>query len=351
MKISTPTAGQGVAAPLAGKNAVVPEGQEFSRPLLLGQGQLLRGRVVGLTPEGKVLLEIGGRTMEARSEVALRPGSSLWLEVRQSEPLWLSPADKKGTAQEFLRHYFADPGAMGKGLRALFAPNIPQEPPGAGQSGLAAAFAGVAQGGVAAPESLLRLLTLLGPGSTLQPGQAGNRLRELAAQLMQARGGAGPAPELTALHRLGSLLELQSELNALPGPSGQALFLLFPCFFAMGAGWGQWLFSLAQEQEGGQGERESVLSFFLEMSRLGEMQVQVRVRGGNLYGEFAVATEQVLRHLEPRLAELRGLLEGLGYEPVLLSCRLAATSLLESLKSGIEHASGLEGTRIIDLLA
>lgn len=342
---------QGTPSPLAGKNSAVPGGEDFSRPLLLGQGQLLRGRVVGLTPEGKVLLEIGGRTMEARSEVALRPGSSLWLEVRQSEPLWLSPADKKGTALEFLRHYFADPGAMGKGLRSLFAPNLLQEPTGPGQSGLAAAFADAAQGGTAAPESLLRLLALLGPGSGLQPGQAGSRLRELAGQLMQAKGEAGPVPELTALHRLGSLLELQSELNALPGPSGQALFLLFPCFFAMGAGWGQWLFSLAQEQEEGQGERESVLSFFLEMSRLGEMQVQVRVRGRSLYGEFAVATEPVLHHLEPQLAELQGLLEGLGYEPVLLSCRLATTSLLESLKSGIERGAGLENARIIDLLA
>lgn len=351
MKIIPSPAGKGAAPPAAGKGAVVSGGQEPPARLLLpGQGEVLKGRVIGLTPEGKVLLEIGGRTIEARSEVALRPGSSLWLEVRQSAPLWLSPAEQKGAAQELLRHYFADPAAVGKGLRMLFSPGLLQEQPGESRAGAAAALVAAAQDGIAAPERLLRLLTLLGPGSGLQPGQAGSRLRELAALLMQGKGGAAAGTDLAALHRLAVLFELQTELNGLASaPSTQALFLLFPCFFALGAGWGQWLLSLDQEKGAESGEQTCVLSFFLEMSRLGEVQIQIRVRGQSLHGEFAVAAEPVLHHLETQLAELRELLGGLGYDPVVLSCRLAGTTLLESLKSSIERAAGLESTRIIDL--
>lgn len=350
MKVDPLSVAKGMAPPASGRGATVSAPQEvLSRSLPLVQGQLLRGQVTGLTPEGKVLLEIDGRTFAARSEVALRPGSSLWFEVKQAEPLWLGLAEKKGAAQEFLRHYFLDPAALGKGVRTLLAPGLQQG--SLASAGIAQALAAVAVGESAAPGDLLRLLTLLGPGSAFQPGQAGSRLRELASLLLQDKGEVVHGADPAALQRLGTLFELQSELNVLPRAPGQALFLLFPCFFAMGAGQGQWLFTLEQEKDADQGEQPWVLSFFLEMSQLGEVQIQVRVRGEKMHGEFVVATEPVLRHLEAQLAELQDLLTGLGYEPVLLSCRCADTSLLESLKESIERAAQLAATRIIDLQA
>ncbi|MFA7382927.1 MAG: flagellar hook-length control protein FliK [Desulfurivibrionaceae bacterium] len=330
-------------------------------PSLLGPGQLVRGEVTGFTPEGKVLLEIGGQIVEARSEVALKPGSAIWLEVQQSEPLWLRVADKKGAAQEFLRQFYTDPAAMGKGLRALLglaflaeAENSFPEQAGALQN-----FANSAMGSEADPGRLVRLLAMLGRGATAEdggPGQAGSgpeRLRELIALLAGKQSGILGKANGAAMQKLGMLLELQGELNALPASAQQAQFLLFPCFFAMGAGVGQWLFSMdrGEDQAGSGGERGYTLSFFLEMSRLGEVQIQLRVKGQTLQGECLVNSEAVREYLAPQLGELEELLGKLGYGVVYFSCLVARVGMLESLKTSIEMAAQLDSVRIVDLQA
>jgi len=329
--------------------------------LLLGQGQLVRGEVTGLTPEGKILLTIGGQTVEARSELALKPGSALWLEVRQTEPLWLRVADKKGAAQEFLRQYCADPAAMGKGLRALLGLAFLAEAEKSllDQSVVLQNFANAAMGAEADPGRIVRLLNMLGVGAIEQnsgTGQAGagaERLHELVALLAEDRGGVLGKASAAAMQKLGLLLELQGELNALPASAQQAQFLLFPCVFAMGAGVGQWLFSLDRgEDQAATGEgRGYTLSFFLEMSRLGEVQIQIRVKEQSLQGECIVNGEAVQKHLAPQLGELEELLGNLGYGQVHFSCRVAKTTMLESLKGGIEAAAQLESVRIVDLKA
>ncbi|HIJ91092.1 MAG: flagellar hook-length control protein FliK [Desulfobulbaceae bacterium] len=329
--------------------------------LLFGQGQLLRGEVTGLTPDGKVILDIGGQAVEARSEVALKVGSAFWLEVRQTEPLMLRMADKKGAAQEFLRQYCADPGAMGKGLRALLGLAFLSgaEKSLTDQAGVLQNFAGGAMGPEADPDRIIRLLAMLGGGiagennGTDQAGTRQVKLHELIALLAQDRGGVLGKANSTALQKLGLLLELQSELNSLPASAQQAQFLLFPCLFSMGAGVGQWLFTLdrGDEQATSGEERGYALSFFLEMSRLGELQIQIRVKGQALQGECVVNGEAVREHLAPQLAELEELLGKLGYDPVHFSCRVAKVTMLESLKAGIEAAAQLESVRIIDLKA
>lgn len=329
--------------------------------LLFGQGQLVRGEVTGLTPDGKVLLNIGGLVVEARSEVALKPGSALWLEVQKTEPLWLRVADKKGAAQEFLRQYYADPTAMGKGLRALLglAFLADSERSLADQAGVLQNFANVAMGAEADPDRILRLLALLGAGAAeegegaAQPGAGPQKLHELIALLAQDRAGVLGKSSAAALQKLGLLLELQGELNGLPASAQQAQFLLFPCVFAMGAGVGQWLFSLDREEDqAAAGEsRGYTLSFFLEMSRLGEVQIQIRVKGQALQGECIVNTEAVREHLASQLTELEALLGKLGYGPVHFSCRVAKAGMLESLKTGIEAAAQLDSVRIVDVKA
>lgn len=330
-------------------------------PLLFGQGQLVRGEVTGLTPDGKVLLAVGGQTIEARSEVALKPGSALWLEVQQTEPLWLRVADKKGAAQEFLRQYYADPAAMGKGLRALLglAFLADAEKSLTDQAGVLQNFANAAMGPEADPGRIIRLLAMLGGGVTAEnngTGQAGpgpEKLHELIALLAEDRGGVLGKASASAMQKLGLLLELQGELNALPASAQQAQFLLFPCVFAMGAGVGQWLFTLdrGEDQAATGEERGYTLSFFLEMSRLGELQIQLRVKGQTLQGECVVNGEVVREHLGPQLAELEELMGKLGYGPVHFSCRVAKAGMLESLKTGIEAAAQLDSVRIVDLEA
>ncbi|HEX9715543.1 MAG TPA: flagellar hook-length control protein FliK [Desulfurivibrionaceae bacterium] len=327
--------------------------------LLFGQGQLLKGEVTGLTQDGKVLLDIGGRIVEARSEVALKIGSSLWLEVQQTEPLWLRVADKKGAAQEFIRQYYADPAALGKGLRALLGLAFLAESEKGlqDQAGMLQNFANTALGSEADSGRIIRLLAMLGSGVTAEDkgaGQAGSgpqRLHELIALL--GRGGVLDKSSAAAMQKLGLLLELQAELNGLPASAQQSQFLLFPCLFAMGAGVGQWLFSLDREEEQAAAgeERGYTLSFFLEMSRLGEVRIQLRVKGQILQGECVVTSESVREHLAPQLGELEGLLGKLGYDTVRFSCRVAKGSMLESLKSGLETAAQLDSVRIVDLKA
>lgn len=324
--------------------------------LLFGQGQLVRGEVTGFTQDGKVLVAIDGQTFEARSEVALKPGSSLWLEVRQTEPLWLRVADKKGAAQEFLRQYYADPGVMGKGLRILLGLALlaDAEQSLADQAVALQNFANAAIGPESDPGKIIRLLSMLGTGAPPEQTEAGaKKLHELIALLAEDRGGILGKSSATALQKLGLLLDLQGELNALPASAQQAGFLLFPCFFAMGAGAGQWLFALDRDEDQGAAgeERGYSLSFFLEMSRLGEMQIQIRVKGKSLQGECVVNREAVREHLASQLAELEELLGKLGYEPVYFSCRVARASMLESLKVSMEAAAQLDSVRIVDVKA
>ncbi|MFA6284225.1 MAG: flagellar hook-length control protein FliK [Desulfurivibrionaceae bacterium] len=349
--IQLPSSGQGGGGDKPGLPA----------PVLFGQGQLVRGEVLGLTQDGKVLLNIGGQAVEARSEVALKPGSTLWLEVRQTEPLWLQVADKKGAAQEFLRQYYSDPSAMGKGLRSLLglAFLADAEKSLAGQAGALQNFANAAVGAEADPGRIMRLLAMLGGGEagagsdTGQAGPAPQKLHELVALLAGDRGGVLGKSNAAAMQKLGLLLELQGELNGQPASAQQAQFLLFPCVFAMGAGAGQWLFSLDRdEDQAATGEeRGYTLSFFLEMSRLGEVQIQLRVKDQALQGECVVNTEAVQEQLAPQLGELEELLGKLGYGPVHFSCRVAKASMLESLKTGIETAAQLGSVRIVDLKA
>jgi len=320
--------------------------------LLLGQGQIVRGQVLGFTPEGKLLLAVGGQTLEARSEVALKVGSSLWLEVKQEEPLWLGLADRKGAAQEFLRQYISDPSSMERGLRALLSLAVQSEtgPILAGQDEFLRSVAQLMVGRDADPAQVVRLLSLLGSGEGSVSGQLPEKLQELLRDIALDPGRFPDKEGLAAMQKLAGLLDLQRELNALPPAANQSLFLLLPCFFAMGAGSGHWLLGLDRDEEGG-GEQGCTLSFFLEMSRLGEMQIQAKVKGDSLRAEFVVGSTAVRDYLKPRLLELGESLSGLGYAPVSLFCREGEVSLLSALKKGIEDGVKLDGLRVVDLKA
>lgn len=322
----------------------------------LALGQLVKGQVVSVTLDGGVTLLVDGQTLEAHSEIPLRAGSELWLEVRRTDPLWLGMADRKGAVQEFLRQYCADPSAIGRGLRLLGEAGldgIGESPPGGlPVMELSRLLADTAVGPESAPERLLRFLGLLGPSATERTGEARQgRLAELTTLLARHGEGLGKAEQAT-LQRLAVLLDLQAELTALPSPANQAALLLAPCLFSMDSGWGQWMLSMDRQIGPGEAEPGCTISFFLEMSRLGELQLQVRIKGKALHAEMVAESEEAQRHVEGMGQDLVGLLSRFGYSPVSFACRKArATGMLAALKSCLEEALGSEEVRIVDLRA
>ena len=98
------------------------DGGASERSFPFAAGELVHGEVTGMTPEGKVLLTIGGVTIEAKSEVALKVGGEFWFEVRQAgtEP-WLALAETKGAVQEVVRQLPSGASALGRLLPTLVA--------------------------------------------------------------------------------------------------------------------------------------------------------------------------------------------------------------------------------------
>jgi hypothetical protein len=322
--------------------------------MLLTPGQLVKGQVTGFTPQGNVLLDIGGQSVEAKAQLPLALGSSFWLEVKQTEPLpFLGMADKKGAAHEFWQQFFSDPAALVRGLRSLL---TLADLPGMAQSGKQGQaeflqnFGQTAVAGEADPVQLIRFLSMLGAGGAQVGAALPERLEQLLEMLRLAGAVEGDKVNLPALQKLSVLLDLQHELNALPSPGKQPLYLLFPSIFALGAGAGQWLFSMDQQQGGGADEESGYgLSFFLEMSRIGEVEIQISVKGLAISGEVVVANDKAKDHFAGQLGELEALLGGLGYEPVDFSCRVGTSGLLQEMKSAVEEAACLAPVRVLDL--
>ncbi|MDZ7642743.1 MAG: flagellar hook-length control protein FliK [Desulfurivibrio sp.] len=392
----------------------------------LEAGSLLKGRVAGFTDDGRVLLELAGQRIAARTSVPLTPGREIWFEVRQggNDP-WLTLADKQGGVHRFLQQAsggLRDFNRLGELLQNLKGEVATARAGGAAAAqqapdqamnqttGQAAAGGTAAAGGQAtaapppggdpasllarlllgsapAPDKIVRLVTMLrADGSADGERESGGReagvrpwggasaarqpvlnlpsqLQALAAAArLQAQGsaalggGASPAESaeaagrdsLAALGRIGGILEAMTALNEQPAPANQPPFWLLPVFFALDAGAGSWLLSLDQDEESG--EEESTLIFFLEMSRLGELQLKVKIRGERLEGDFMLTQTGAADFLRGRLEELRQRLEALGYQAV-FRCHQQDVPLLPTLKAELEKAAGGRPRKLIDIQA
>lgn len=325
--------------------------------LQLTAGQLVRGRVVDLLGQGKVLLNIEGRMLSAESHVAMQEGQELWLEVKGSgDKPWFALAGKKAAVREVLRLLLADTQSIGKSGRSLL--NLADLPKDAVAPELNARltellgkFTDNAVGGRPEAEKIIRLLNWLGVGQShgggkrFSPQHFGRQLADILEGLVSSGSGrvAGPGGEFASLEKLAGLLETLHQLNSQPVSSDQDLFFLYPCFFSGAAGWGEWLVSLDREglEDGRQQGSVVSLEFFLEMSRLGELHLQLSMHGKTLRGELALATDAARQHLQEQLPELTGALEGLGYQSVQIGCCLSTDSLLQKMKISLEEKARL----------
>lgn len=362
MKIGSPFTIREVR--IAGGKDAVAAGQPLSagRQPVFVPGQLFKARILASAPDGKIKLNINGQTMTARADLALKPGTELWLEVRASgETVWFAPAEKKGAVLGLLRQLLADGPALSRVVQALesldekSAALLPPEARDVLQQ-----VPGQAVGRNAEAESVVRLLSWLGAGRqgaagpSLFKGRLDEQLLELTTLLHRETGQAGlNSAALSDLKKLAALLTAQHHLNSHPPQPNHQVFLLFPCFFAGGQGWGEWMFSFEeQENRDGQAHGDSYsLSFFLEMSRMGGLHLQARVSGKAVQGIFSVTSEATRRHLESSLPELQEILEALGYAPVALSSLVSRKNTLQRLKQELAEKARLRSVNIVDITA
>lgn len=309
-------------------------------------GQILHARVLAVGADGLATLEVEGQTLWARSSVPLEVGREFWLEVRQpGPPPWLVPAEQKGVAQELFRFIIEARQAAPQMLPHLEV--------------LQKMVAG--QGGEPGPE-LTKLTTLLETFAA-DHAPAPERLALLVAWLEGGRRGgkaAFPAPLakeidalVTALGRKGKLLpaEAREHLESLSksarlldavaagnsvSSEGREQWFLYPCLFTGATGWGEWFVELPDRGAPGSATEDFRLSFFLDMSRLGEVSLQVTAGKQTLQGVFKAATEEARQHLAAGIPELAAALESLGFGSVSLSSAVTSGSLVQQLREKLQ---------------
>ncbi|MFU8819173.1 MAG: hypothetical protein ACNA74_05545, partial [Desulfurivibrio sp.] len=164
-------------------------GRPGGSAVALEQGALLQGRVVSAGSDGRVVLELAGQKVEARSSVPLTPGREFWFEVRRGgdEPR-LALADKQGGVHRFLQQAsggLRDLSRLGALLSALAksaTPTAQAASTGAGAGPVAAANTGsdptgllsqLVLGSEPAPEKIIRLLAMLRGGESPEGARGG----------------------------------------------------------------------------------------------------------------------------------------------------------------------------------
>lgn len=328
-----------------GQPAVAGKSQDN---LPFAPGQLVKGTVAGFTGDGKVLLEVGGQLVTARTMVPLTPGSELWLETGQSGSLpLLTLAAKKGAVQDFLKLLisgtpFAAPNSRGVSdlLSALLPGQASQA--SAGEQVLAGSLIAAASDGEASPAAIKTLTLLL--GSTAGSPQ---EIAELLAAFEQKASGPQPGLE-PGTDKLVKILAAHQQINSHPPQANDQNFLLFPCFFAGNSGWGEWLFSLEKQAGKDRGEQYG-LSFFLEMSRLGPVALQATISGRAISGQFLLASEKAGAHMADNIQELVQLLGRQGYHPVGFTCRVKREQMISQLKQALQEKAAIQRFSLLDV--
>jgi hypothetical protein len=124
---------------------------------------------------------------------------------------------------------------------------------------------------------------------------------------------------------------------------------LFPCFFANGAGSGEWLFSFEQKGAAEKGRDYSV-AFYLTMSRLGDVHLQLNFVNSVMNGVFTLESDAAVQHMQKYLYELQEALTPI-FGTVMFTCQKASIKSIEKLKSDLQQKAGIEKFALIDVSA
>jgi|GEM_PF-2134006 len=319
-------------------------------------GQLIKGTVIAETNAGYLVKTESG-VLLANSLIPLDIGRELWFVPLGGSGL--APASPQEAMPAILRLLLPLLGAGGGGNPFTYDPGLSTAAP-AGQGAETAGaevgnpLASFADYGVGAKPDPLRLLAFI--AAINKNGAGKTSFADTIADLVGRESGTHAAKTLEAAgSAIKDLFEAHSQLNtqAQTNPQAQNIFL-FPCFFAGNSGWGEWLFSLdkGKEQELNTQSSEYGISFYLTMSRLGEMHLQLTGRGKALQGQFSLSSRAAAAHVNANLSQLLPALEQL-FKPVTLSCRYETTNNLQRIKDDLTRKSGTseEIFALVDLTA
>ncbi len=332
------------------QSGAISVGKGPARQLELLPGRLLKATVLDYLPDGKVLLDVDGRQITARSRIPLDK-TTLWLEVQQGgETPLLGLAEKKGAVRQFLKFFLSSGNDLTRAVDLLNNFNAAQPDNLPPEFHFLRIFRQVVANGNGAPENILKLLHLL--GRPVSPNDQTPSLTEQLARLIdnidQQTSKSGE--DINILKKMGEYLEIIHDLNRRQAPANQEDLFLYPCFFAGESGWGQWMFSADQDRDKAQ-TKSCQINFFLEMSKVGELHCQLLVAEKNIQGRFFCASEKVVSHFTGLLPELEKILTGMGYRRVTLSSQPLSAPLMGQLQKKLEEKSGRAAVSIVDLKA
>jgi hypothetical protein len=328
----------------------------LSKPQSLNIGQLLKGTVVDLVGGNKILLEVKGQQLTARTEVPVKIGSELWLEVKDNGPVpHLAIADRKAAIHDLIRLFSANSSPLSN-----LQQNLGQSDSLQGQelAKLLDFFEPFLVNSLGKDKDLFKILdSLLFLKGISQPARGdkneNSKLKFLSNlldnRINQTGTGSTEKGGLVKLKQFVQLIETIQQINS----SAKEDMFIFPCLFEQNAGAGQWIFSSDKDEDGKEADSSQPYSvdFFLNMSKLGDIHLQTEVSNDNVKGIIWVSDEKIQKYLQNLLPELSELLANTGFGSVNFSCRYSKNHMIQDLKSTLEEKSGIRPSGMINVRA
>ncbi len=306
----------------------------------LENGRLIKGFVAALDAKGNYLVKTEWGTLSARSLVSLEVGKEMFFEVVKggSAPL-LAVSARVGASLDIIRL-----------LPGLFGFSELNKAQSETQSVAGRQFLNMitenALGPNPEPDKLLKLLSWLNKGVPSLTESLQEQLQSIERPEIVGKG----QPQV--LQKLIKLFEAHATFNNLtPTTQGQDFepLLICPCFFSGDTRWGEWLFSFKKNQEENTGNEKDnyAISFYLNMSRMGEMFLKLHSRKDKLQGVFSLASQEALTHMQQFLPQLSNSLSAF-YETVNITCQLSQKTGLQALKDELASQSGVSSYALVD---
>lgn len=304
--------------------------------------RLVKGRVVSIDGDGLLTVATDAGSFTAASTTPLEIGREFWLQVVSagSTPL-LAEAGKANAVLNLLR-------VLLPGMVAMEEPAIGLGGAGQDMKQEAARIPTFLEANaVDATPDPLKLIKSISQFNLDQPSGEHN-----PASLRLASLPGGSDIDLPGLQKLTRMLEAHAAVNQQPPSAGGSDYLIFPVFFAEQSGRGEWMYSFEQGNDGGSDPEAATasLSFYLAMSRLGDIHLSLTSRSNKLRGAFTLASPDAADHVRQHLPQLVKALEPMA-DSVIITCRSTPIDCLKILKDDLTAKAGIERFALVDVKA